>query len=224
MAVYYVSAVTPVAYPAFFNLSDGTLPETFFEWRMLEDVARRELVAEGHHVIGIPVAPADFRDYCRSMNCRPDGVALNGLATRIGADIYERGERYERARARTVIVEDVRARPALAARGRTVLVDEAPVRRHWWQFWRRPVVVEDRSEVVVADAAPVRRRHWWQFWRRPVVVEERPGLAFAETTPVRRHWWQFWRRPVSERVVETTRVVERTRVERTRPFTARTVS
>ena len=55
MAVYYLASIPPVAYPAFYNLCDGRLPDTFEEWRVLEDLARRDLVASGHHFIGLPV-------------------------------------------------------------------------------------------------------------------------------------------------------------------------
>ena len=52
MAIYYVASIAPVAYPVFYDLSDRRLPETFEEWRLAETLARRDLVARGHHVVG----------------------------------------------------------------------------------------------------------------------------------------------------------------------------
>jgi len=161
MALYYVPAIAPIAYPLFFSLCDGRLPETFVEWRVIEDLSRREWVADGHHVVAVCVEPEDLRDYCRSMNCQADGVALHALAMRVGTDFYARAEAYERDRARTVIVEDARARPvADDINDRPVLVTEPAPRRHWWQFGRRPVVIEETAGgPVLVDTAPP-RRHW----------------------------------------------------------------
>jgi hypothetical protein len=143
MAVYYLASIPPVAYPAFYNLCDGRLPDTFEEWRVLEDLARRDLVASGHHVIGLPVEPVRFRDHCRFMNCQADGVALTAFATRIGNDRFGTGENYGAVRARTVIVEDTRGPVVAEDTGTgTVILEEVPPRRHWWQFWRRSRLVE----------------------------------------------------------------------------------
>jgi hypothetical protein len=175
MAIYYVASIAPVAYPVFYDLSDRRLPETFEEWRLAETLARRDLVARGHHVVGLPVEAVGFRDHCRSLNCRADGVALTNFATRVGNDRFGTNETYRAVRARTVVVEDTRAGPEI--------VEEIPSRRHWWQFWkprvaeRRRVVVEDArvGPIVVGDVPP--RRHWWQFWRRPRLAERTRPLA-----------------------------------------------
>jgi len=141
MAVYYVASITPVAYPAFYNLCDGRLPDTFGEWAVREDLARRDLVVRGNHVMGLPVELVGFRDHCRSMNCPADGVALTSFATRIGNDRFGTDESYDAARARTVVVEDARGEPAVVevtdARP-VIIVEEVAPRRHWWQFRRRP--------------------------------------------------------------------------------------
>ena len=144
MAVYYVASITPVAYPAFRDFCDGRLPETFGEYRAAEALARRDLVARGHHVMGLPVELAGFRDHCRSMNCRADGVALSRFATKIGNDRFGTSASYDAAGAGIVVVEDTRAGP--------VIVEEAPARRHWWRFWRRPKTLE-RSRPLAARAA-----------------------------------------------------------------------
>ena len=136
MAVYYVASITPAAYPAFFDLCDGRLPDTFGEWAVSEDLGRRDLVARGNHVIGLPVALAGFRDHCRSMNCRADGVALTTFATSIGNDRFGTAEGYAAVRARTVVVEDASAGPVVVegTRARPVIAQSVPRRRHWWQF------------------------------------------------------------------------------------------
>jgi len=197
MAVYYVASITPVAYPAFFDHCDGRLPETFGEWRVLEDIARRDLVARGHHVIGLPVELVGFRDHCRLLNCRADRAALTTFATRIGNDHFGTHESYDAVRARVGVVEDTRAGPVVVEDTRAVVLEEVPPRRHWWQFWRRsrslarrrplatrvedtragPVVMGDtRAEPVILEEVPP-RRHWWQFWRRPRTLDRRRPLA-----------------------------------------------
>jgi hypothetical protein len=138
MTVRYMPSVAPVAYPAFYRLCDGRLPDTFGEWRFLEDQSRRELVAVGDHVIGVCVAPADLRDHCRSMNCQADGVALSALAANIGVDRYER--RIDRERGRVVTEPNARRAKAFISEDSEqglVAVEDAPRRRrHWWEFWR----------------------------------------------------------------------------------------
>lgn len=153
MAVYYVASIAPAAYPAFCELSDGRLPEAFGDWRAAEDLARRDLVARGDHVVGLPVELAGFRDHCRAMNCRADAVALTIFATRIGNKRFGTDESYEGVRVRTVIVDDTRAEPVVVEDARApVIVDDAPARRHWWQFGRRPKSRE-RTRPLAARAA-----------------------------------------------------------------------
>jgi hypothetical protein len=146
MAVYYVASIAPAAYPAFYKLCDGHLPDTFAEWRVMEDLARRDLVARGNHVIGLPVDLVGFRGHCRSMNCQADGVALTAFATRSGNARFGTYESYDAVRARTVIVEDTRAGPVVVedTGGEPVIVDGGPPRRHWWQFWRPARFAERR--------------------------------------------------------------------------------
>jgi len=144
MAVYYVAGIAPVDYPAFCDLCDGRLPGTFGEWRALEDLDRRDLVARGNHVVGLPVELAGFRDHCRSLNCRSDGVALNNFATRIGNDSFGTHERYDAVRARTVVADDASAAP--------VFVEESSRRRHWWQFWKPAKVLERRRPLAARIA------------------------------------------------------------------------
>jgi hypothetical protein len=146
MAIYYVASIAPAAYPAFYDLCDGRLPPTFGEWRVVEDLARRDLVARGNHVIGLPVELVGFRDHCRSVKCRADGVALSTFATRIGNDHFGTYESYDAVRARTVVVEDTRAGPVVVedTRAAPLIVEESPPRRHWWQFWKRPRLTERR--------------------------------------------------------------------------------
>ena len=64
MAVRYMPSVVPVAYPAFYELCDGRLPDTFIEWRLLEDDVRHAAWRyAGDHV----VIPASSRLICRSI-------------------------------------------------------------------------------------------------------------------------------------------------------------
>jgi hypothetical protein len=223
MAVYYVGLVAPVDYPALYALCDGRLPDTFEAWRIVEDQARRDMVAAGHHVIGLHVGVLDLRDYCRAANIRTDARALHALATRIGNERFATQAEYRALREETVIVEDVRTGTVAdeEAAGGPVLVQ--PPRPHWWQFWRRPVyarapfvgdvpartVVDATGEAVVFQRP---RRHWWQFWRRPVYAQApviggvRAGAVVGDAgAPMvvqrpRQYWWQFWRRPVYARV------------------------
>ena len=154
MAVYYVASIAPVAYPHFYNLCDGRLPDTFEEWLLVESRARRDLVTRGHHVIGLPVEIVRFRDHCRSMNCQADRVALTTFATRIGNDRFGTYESYDAVRARTVVVEDTRAGPVVVEETRSgpVFVEEVPPRRHWWQFWRRRSRLVERRPLTVRTA------------------------------------------------------------------------
>jgi hypothetical protein len=154
MAVYYVASIAPAAYPAFYDLCDRRLPDTFGEWRVLEDLARRELVARGNHVIGLPVELVGFRNHCRSMNCPADGVALTTFATRIGNDRFGTNESYDSVRARTVVVEDTRAGPVVVedTTAGPVIVEEASPGRHWWQFWGRPRLLERRRPLAARTA------------------------------------------------------------------------
>jgi hypothetical protein len=133
MALYYVASIAPVAYPAFFDLCGGRLPPTFEAWEVPQTAARRDLVVRGHHVVGLPVNPADFRGYCRSMRCRPDAVALAAFATRRGNERFGTQADYEALRVRIVVTEDTRADGPAP-------IDQplAPARRHWWEIWRRP--------------------------------------------------------------------------------------
>jgi hypothetical protein len=138
MALYYVGLVAPLDYPALYALCEGRLPDTFEEWRVIEDLARRELVAEGHHVIGLHVDVVNLRDYCRSANIRADMAALHALATEIGNREFATQREYAVLREQTVVVEDIRTGTVAeeeAAGG--PLIAQAP-RRHWWQRWRRP--------------------------------------------------------------------------------------
>jgi hypothetical protein len=154
MAVYYVASITPAAYPAFYKLCDGRLPDTFGEWRVSEDLARRDLVVRGNHVVGLPVELVGFRDHCSSMKCQADGVALTNFATRIGNDRFGTSESYDAVRARTVVVENTRAGPVVVedARVEPAIVEEAPPRRHWWQFGRRPRFLERRRPLAARAA------------------------------------------------------------------------
>ena len=177
MALYYVGLVAPVDYPSLYWLCDGRLPDTFEEWRIIEDQIRRDLVAAGHHVIGLHVDVPALRDYCRAGRIRADAAALHALATEIGNREFATQREYAILRQQTVVVEDIRTG--------TVAEEEAfggplvgrPPRRRWWQVWRGPTyartaLVEDtRTGTVVEEPVVVQnpRRHWWQFWRRPAV-------------------------------------------------------
>jgi hypothetical protein len=154
MAVYYIASIAPVFYPAFYDLCGGRLPNTFEEWRVLEDIARRDLVLRGHHVVGVPLEPVVFRDHCRSVNCQTDGVALTALATRIGNERFATAATHDAVRARTVVVEDTRAGPVAVEETTAgpVVVEKVPARRHWWQFWRRPRFVERRVPLAARTA------------------------------------------------------------------------
>lgn len=230
MTTYYVAAVPPVAYPALFDLCDGRLPETFEAWRFRENVARRELVAEGHHVIGMCVMPGDLERHCRSRRCRADVAALTALATLRGLEVYGSQADYEAYRASIVVTEDVRAgRPDIVER-----MDEAPRvrRRPWWAFWRpryRTVATETmRSDAISAiprrqsdiplTALP-RRRPWWAFWRPKYAVVDR-GVAEIEPVMRRRPWWAFWRPKYEPVAVETVRRETVTTVPRQRDIAA----
>lgn len=173
MALYYVASIPPVAYPAFFDLCDSRLPPTFEDWEIAQTLARRHLVMSGHHVVGLPLDPIDFRGYCRSMRCRADAASLAACATLRGNEQFGTEADYEALRARIVVVEDTRAY------GRAPIDRTVAPRRHWWQFWRRPapVVMAERplagaayapattADEVVLDPPP--RQHWWEIWRRP---------------------------------------------------------
>jgi len=154
MAVYYVASIAPSAYPAFYDLCDGRLPETFGEWRSSEDLTRRDLVARGNHVIGLPVELGGFRGHCRSMNCQADGAALTTFATRIGNGHLATYESDAAVGARTVVVNDTRAGPVVveAVRAEPVILQEAPPRRHWWQLWRRKRFLEKRRPLAAGTA------------------------------------------------------------------------
>ncbi|HXO02423.1 MAG TPA: hypothetical protein VN900_10230 [Stellaceae bacterium] len=131
MSVYYVPSLQPIEFARFRALNNSGLPETFEDWSVAQALRRRALAADGHHVIGVYVGPADFGRYCRSMNRAADIAALDALAMRIGTGVYDSTESYDRARAQTVVVEDTRSGPAFAG-------DVPARRRHWWSSWRRP--------------------------------------------------------------------------------------
>jgi hypothetical protein len=163
MTTYYKPVAAPVIYPALHRLCAGRLPETFEAWRAVEIAARRDLVAQGHHVIGLPVMPADLQGFCRSNRCRADSAAMAALVARRGGEIYGTQEDYEAYRASLVVTEDVRAaRPELVEAGPGVVRT-----RPWWAFWRPRYQVTDVSVAQLeADAAARQRRPGWAFWRR----------------------------------------------------------
>lgn len=161
MALYYVGLVAPIDYQALYALCDVPLPATFEEWRILEDQIRRELVAAGHHVIGLHIDVLALRDFCRSNRIRVDMAALHALATQIGNQEFATEREYALLREQTVVVEDIRTGTATEeealggpVRARTVRTP----RRHWWQFWRRPVQV-DPVQVNTVGGQPT--------WREP---------------------------------------------------------
>jgi hypothetical protein len=137
MALYYVGLVAPVDYPALYALSDMRLPDTFEEWRIIEDQVRRELVAAGHHVIGLHIDVVDLRNYCRSNRIRVDMAALHALATQIGNQEFATEREYALLREQTVVVEDIRTGTVAEEEAAGGPLVRAP-RRHWWQRWRRP--------------------------------------------------------------------------------------
>jgi hypothetical protein len=130
MSIYYLPSLQPIEFAQFRALCNGGLAETFDAWALALSGKRRGLVAGGHHVIGVPVRPAQFRHHCRTTNCAPDAVALDVLATRIGTGIYDSEAAYRRDRARIVVVEETRS-------GQPVPSVSA-ARWHWWGSWRWP--------------------------------------------------------------------------------------
>lgn len=162
MTTYYKPVGCPVDYPALYRLSGGRLPETFEAWRLVERDARRELVASGHHVIGLRVAPAALGQFCRANRCRADRAAMAALVAQRGAEIYGTQEDYEAYRASLVVTEDVRAqRPELVEAGPAVVR-----KRPWWAFWQPKYEVTDVSVAQLEADAAARRRPWWRFGRR----------------------------------------------------------
>jgi hypothetical protein len=144
MAVYFVPSIAPIDYPLLYELCEGRLPATFEEWLLAEELARRELVAEGHHVIGIAVAPGDLRAHCRSLNCRADAAAMNLYVMNAGRTTYPD---YTEVRSSTVIAEDLRAQRVAAGQPAIietpVLVGTVPAarrRRFFGWFRRRPAL------------------------------------------------------------------------------------
>ena len=137
MSVYYVPSLKPVQYADFVALCNDRIAETFEDWQVAQSLMRRDLVARGHHVVGVDVGPGDLRRYCRAMSRRADAAALSALAAQIGRDRFEPGESDERARAGTVIVENSAEQRAIFEDNRA---DESPIprKRHWWSGWRRP--------------------------------------------------------------------------------------
>jgi len=138
MSLYYVGLVAPIDYPALYALCDGRLPETFEEWRIVEDQRRREFVAAGHHVIGLHVDVVALRDYCRSNRIRTDMAALHALATEAGNREFATEREYALLREQTVVVEDVRTGTVAEEEAAGGPLVARPPRRHWWQRWRRP--------------------------------------------------------------------------------------
>jgi hypothetical protein len=183
MALCYVGLVAPIDYPALYALCEGRLPAAFEEWRIVEDQARRELVAAGYHVVGLHVDVIALRDYCRSVNIRADAAALRALATNIGNREFATQREYAVLREQAVVVDDIRTGTVAeeeAAGGRLVAQTVPTPGRRWWQFWRRPMMTESvsvRTATIEQSATgqPVvvesPRRHWWQIWRRPGHVD-----------------------------------------------------
>jgi hypothetical protein len=163
MTNYYKPVAPPVSYAALHKLCNGCLPETFEAWRLPEIAARRELVAQGHHVTGLPVVPADLSRFCRENRCRADSAAMAALVARRGAEIYGTDEDYEAYRASLVVTEDVRAE-----RGAEI-AEEGPGRvrrRPWWAFWRPKYEVEDVSAAQLKREVAAQRRKWWALRHR----------------------------------------------------------
>ncbi|HTZ34692.1 MAG TPA: hypothetical protein VMB84_01640 [Stellaceae bacterium] len=134
MTVYYVPVLQPVEFARFRALCNDSLADDFDAWAVAQDRRRRGLVAGGHHVIGVYVAPDDFRRHCRSANCAADPAALDALATGIGRRIYEDDAAYRRARAERVVVEETRSGRSTPA----ATAAAAPAPRRRWFAWRRP--------------------------------------------------------------------------------------
>jgi hypothetical protein len=138
MALYYIGLVAPIDYPALCTLCEGRLPDTFEEWRIIEDRVRRDLVATGHHVIGLHIDVIALRDYCRRANIRADTAALHALATQIGNREFATQRKYAVVRGQTVVVEDVRTGTVAEEEAAEGPLVTQTARRHWWQRWRRP--------------------------------------------------------------------------------------
>jgi len=222
MTTYYKPVAAPVIYADLYRLCDGRLPDTFEAWRIMENTARRDLVAAGHHVIGLPVMPLDLERFCRANRCRPDSAAMAYLVARRGAEIYGTQEDYEAYRASLVVTEDVRAqRPEIVEAGPGIVRQ-----RPWWAFWRPKYQLTDVTTAQLEADAVVRRRPGWAFWRPRYrsadltaaqmeadaaarqqpgwAVRRRPGYAAVDAgaapavpmvaLPRRRPWWAFWRR------------------------------
>ena len=193
MTTYYKPVATPVAYAGLYRLCDGRLPDTFETWRVMENTARRDLVAAGHHVIGLPVTPADLSRFCRANRCRMDTAAMVALVARRGAEIYGTQEDYEAYRASLVVTEDVRAeRPEIVEAGPAVVR-----KRPWWALWRPKYAVTEISVAQLEADAAARRRPGWAFWRRPSYSPADAGAAPSTpmvALPRQRPWWAFWRR------------------------------
>lgn len=196
MTTYYKPVGTPVTYPALRSRCGNRLPDDFFAWRMLENAERRRLVAEGHHVIGLPVMPADLDRFCRTNRCRADSAAIAAMVAWRGAEIYGTQADYEAYRASLVVVEDVRAErgPEIVEAGPGVVR-----KRPWWAFWRPKYQVTDVSVAQLEADAAARRQPGRAFWRRPTYSAADAGVAPSRPTPMlalprRRPWWAFWRR------------------------------
>jgi hypothetical protein len=136
MSVYYVPSLQPIEFPRFRALCNDGLADTFEDWSVAQAYRRRALAAEGHHIIGVYVAPADLDRYCRSTRSAANTAALDALATRIGTGVYDSTETYNRVRAQTVVVDDTRSGPAFAGDADAIPVPAR--RRHWWNSWRWP--------------------------------------------------------------------------------------
>lgn len=189
MTTYYKPVAAPLDYPALRNLCGDRLPDTFEAWRAAEDAERRDLVARGHHVIGLSVTPEGLRGFCRASRCRADRAAMAAMVARRGAEIYGSQEDYEAYRAGLVVTEDVRAE-------RPEIVEEGPAlvrKRPWWAFWRPKYEVTDVSAAQLEADAAARRRPWWRFGRQEAPVVDLRAPRY-DTRASRRPWWAFWRR------------------------------
>jgi hypothetical protein len=163
MTNYYKPVAMPVSYPELSRLCNGRLPATFEAWRLAENITRRGLVAEGHHVIGLPIVPEDLYRFCREHRCRADSAAMAALVARRGGEIYGTDEDYEAYRASLVVTEDVRAE-----RGADVVEEGLGRvrRRPWWAFWRPKYEVEEVSAAQLEREAAMERRKWWALRHR----------------------------------------------------------
>ena len=77
MTIHYVASITPYDYPAFRQMCDDRFPETFEEWRVIEDERRWRRAASTDVFVPVQIAPDDLAEYCRTARRPIGGDALD---------------------------------------------------------------------------------------------------------------------------------------------------